>query len=118
MYSDTSLVYVINLIPGSKKTYFSNDKISQAADQISEYELLYPTEFLNSLKFSSIPDHELNLKVGCEIMLLRNINQNSGLCNDTRLIITQLASNVIEGKVISGTRTPMINFSFLELFLL
>ena len=35
-------------------------------------------------------------------MLLKNINQSSGLCNGTRLIVTQLATNVIETRIISG----------------
>jgi hypothetical protein len=35
---------------------------------------LYPTEFLNTLKFAGIPDHELRLKIGLPVMLLRNIN--------------------------------------------
>ena len=36
-------------------------------------------------------------------MLLRNIDQFSGLCNGTRLMITQLGTHVVEAKVISGS---------------
>ena len=36
-------------------------------------------------------------------MLLRNLNQNEGLCNGTRLIITRLATWVIEVEIITGT---------------
>ena len=36
-------------------------------------------------------------------MLLRNINQSEGLCNGTRLVITQLAKTVIEAKIITGS---------------
>ena len=36
-------------------------------------------------------------------MLLRNLNQNEGLCNEIRLIITKLATLVIEAKIITGT---------------
>ena len=62
---------------------------------------LNSSEFLNSLTFSGIPDHELRLKVGLPIMLMRNINQSAGLCNGTRLIITQLGKRFIEGQVIT-----------------
>jgi ATP-dependent DNA helicase PIF1 len=36
-------------------------------------------------------------------MLLRNIDQRSGLCNGTRLIITMMGEFVLEGNVISGS---------------
>lgn len=55
-------------------------------------EVLYPPKYLNSLKFSGMPNHEINVKVGAPIMLLRNLNAKNakkGLCNGTRLIITR-----------------------------
>jgi hypothetical protein len=52
-------------------------------------------EFLNTLKFPGIPDHELKLKVGLPVVLLRNINQFAGLCNGTRMTVTQLGQNFI-----------------------
>ena len=36
-------------------------------------------------------------------MLLRNLNQSLGLCNGTRIIITQLGDSIIEGIIITGT---------------
>uniref|UniRef100_A0A6I9QLU8 ATP-dependent DNA helicase n=1 Tax=Elaeis guineensis var. tenera TaxID=51953 RepID=A0A6I9QLU8_ELAGV len=51
---------------------------------------LYPIEFLNSLKFAGMPNHALRLNNDVPIMLLRNVNQSAGLCNGTRLIVTQL----------------------------
>jgi len=36
-------------------------------------------------------------------MLLRNIDQNLGLCNGTRLIITKMGKFVLEAEVISGS---------------
>jgi len=35
---------------------------------------LYPVEFLNTLRFSGIANHELQLKMGMPILLLRNFN--------------------------------------------
>ena len=37
------------------------------------------------------------------VMLLRNLNQSLGLCNGTRLIITNLAYNIIEAVIVTGT---------------
>ncbi|KAJ4848260.1 hypothetical protein Tsubulata_023603 [Turnera subulata] len=36
-------------------------------------------------------------------MILRNINPSIGLCNGTRLIMTQLGTKVIEEKSITGS---------------
>jgi ATP-dependent DNA helicase PIF1 len=50
-------------------------------------------------------------------MLLRNLNQSLGLCNGTRLIVTNLGQNVIEAVIITGTHTsekryiPRINLT-------
>jgi ATP-dependent DNA helicase PIF1 len=63
---------------------------------------LYPMEFLNTLQFSGIANHELELKVGMPILLLHNLNQSIGLCNGTRLIIKRLGQHVIEAKIITG----------------
>jgi len=46
--------------------------------------------FLDTLQFSGITNHELELKVGVPILLLCNLNQSIGLCNGTRLIVKRL----------------------------
>jgi ATP-dependent DNA helicase PIF1 len=63
---------------------------------------LYPVEFLNTLRFSGIANHELQLKVGVPILLLHNLNQSIGLCNGTRLIVKRLGQRVIEVEIITG----------------
>ncbi len=63
---------------------------------------LYPVEFLDTLRFSGIANHELQLKVGVSILLLRNLNQSIGLCNGTRLIVKRLGQRVIEAEIITG----------------
>ncbi|KAH7542701.1 hypothetical protein FEM48_Zijuj02G0102100 [Ziziphus jujuba var. spinosa] len=59
------------------------------------------SKFLNAIKCSEVPNHHLKLMVGFPIILLRNVDHYSGLCNGTRLVITRLGNNVLEGKVIS-----------------
>ncbi len=63
---------------------------------------LYLMEFLNTLQFSNIANHELELKVGMPILLLRNFNQSIGLCNGMRLIVKRLGQHVIEVEIITG----------------
>lgn len=95
--------YIMSQIQGEEVTYLSCDTVCRATTNNSDMEDMYPTEFLNSLSFPGIPNHELKLKVGLPIMLLRNINQAAGLCNGTRMTITQLGQKYIEAQIITGT---------------
>jgi len=95
--------YMVDLIPNSEKEYFSADSISKCMDAINDAHILYPTEYLNTLNANNFPAHRLKLKIGVPIMLLRNLNQSLGLCNGTRLIITNLADYIIEAVIITGT---------------
>jgi len=62
---------------------------------------LYQVEFLNTLHFG-IANHNLELRVGVPILLLRNLNQSIGLCNGMRLIVKRLGQRVIEVEIITG----------------
>ncbi len=62
---------------------------------------LYPVNFLNTLQFSGIANHKLEVKVGVPILLLRNLNQLIGLCNGMRLIVKRLGQRVIETEIIT-----------------
>ena len=97
--------YIISLLPGEEKQYLSCDKITKAPDTHESHDLFYPVEFLNSINGNNFPAHELKLKRGVPIMLLRNLNQSIGLCNGTRLIITALGAMILEAKIMTGTHT-------------
>lgn len=64
--------------------------------------LRYPVEFLYKQQPSGMPPHSLKLKVGAIIMLLRNLDPKCGLLNGTRLIVIELHTNFIVGKIITG----------------
>ncbi|KAI3798192.1 hypothetical protein L1987_33461 [Smallanthus sonchifolius] len=75
---------MIDIFQGDEKVYYNFD---EAED---DHHNFYPTEFLNSLNVSGLPPHKLRLKIGCPIILLRNIDPSHGLCNGTRLICKDL----------------------------
>jgi ATP-dependent DNA helicase PIF1 len=93
-----------NLIPESEMKYCSIDKVLEEEKVVE-----YPVEFLNSIELSGLPSHELILKVGTPIMLLRNLDPPV-LCNGTRLCIKNLLPNVIEAEVTTGCAKGEIVF--------
>lgn len=95
---------ILDSLPGKPTIYLSLDSIIPHTNSRGDVEVLYPPEYLNLLNFSGFPCHNLQLKVGAPVMLLRNMNQMAGLCNGTRMIITQLLPWIIEAEVITGTR--------------
>nr|XP_009770610.1 PREDICTED: ATP-dependent DNA helicase PIF1-like [Nicotiana sylvestris] len=94
--------YMVSLNHSPEKTYLSSDTVCMSDHSFSALEHVHTPKFLNSIKFFGIPNHSITLKVGVPVMLLRNTDQSSGLCNDTRLIITRLGNRIIEAKVLSG----------------
>ncbi|GJZ21434.1 DNA helicase [Tanacetum coccineum] len=84
--------------------YKSSDEVIPVGNDRGEVELLYPLEYLNTLLFSDFPPHQLELKGGAPIMLLRNMNLQGGMCNGTRMIIKKLWSKLIEAQVITKNR--------------
>lgn len=61
----------------------------------------YPIEFWNSLDVPGLPPHNLRLKVGSVVIMLRNINQPK-LCNGTRLAVSKLMNSVIYTTILKG----------------
>ncbi|GJV28335.1 DNA helicase [Tanacetum coccineum] len=102
--ADMINAHVLSLVNHQQHIYLSSDEATPHGNDEGETELLYPPEYLNSLNFAGFPPHRLELKVGAPIILLRNLNISGGLCNGTRLIVTQLLNKVIEARIITGTR--------------
>nr|GEV86403.1 ATP-dependent DNA helicase PIF1-like [Tanacetum cinerariifolium] len=95
--------YMFKKLAGDTVTYNSADEICKASTNTLEQHNIYPIEFLNSLNFPSVPPHSLCLKKELPIMLIRNVNPRKGLCNGTRLIITDLGQFVIWAKILTGS---------------
>jgi len=93
---------MLSSLGGEEVTYLSSNTPCQFDGQDEVQSEWFTSEFLNDIKCSGVPNHELKLKTGVPIMLLRNIDQAKGLCNDTRLQVNHLGKNVISATVITG----------------
>ena len=86
-------------LSGTPKTFLSVDTaISDSGYQDHSV----PKEYLNTINLSGLPRHSITIKIGCPIILLRNLDPTAGLCNGTRLIITAFGDRVIQAKILSG----------------
>lgn len=94
---------MLTMVPGEQREYFSYDCVSKVSEKFNDMDAIYQVEMLNTITINNFPDHRLVLKVGMPIMLLRNLNQTAGLCNGTRMIITELGDRLIEACVITGS---------------
>lgn len=90
---------VLALLPGEERIYKSVDEA--VCDDNSD-RTLFPMEFLNTLTPQSYPPHELHLKKGAIVMLIRNLRINKGLCNGTRLIVKDMSKYSLGCEVATG----------------
>lgn len=94
----------LKIYPGDMFTYLAADKMCEDEGVDRHITNRYPNEFLNSLNPSGLPPFQLDLKVGCPIMLLRNIAPKDGLCNGTRLTVEKCSTFVIEARILTGDK--------------
>jgi ATP-dependent DNA helicase PIF1 len=87
--------------PGQEHIYLSADEVADRQDTHSALFVL-PTEYLNTIIVPGFPLHKTILKVGCPILLLRNLQASLGLCNGTRLLVTALRPRVIQAVILTG----------------
>jgi hypothetical protein len=90
---------MLDAVSGAKVTYTSH---SRTCDD--ESAVVMPVEILNLIEGGSLPPHQLDLKVGSPIMVLRNIDPAAGLCNGTRLVVTSLGTSTIEAVISTGPK--------------
>jgi hypothetical protein len=88
----------LKIFPGDSKSYLSADTVEVEGDEENQY----PIEFINQINAGGIPLHNLELKEGVPVMLLRNLSPSEGLCNGTRMVVTKLGERIIEVRILGG----------------
>jgi hypothetical protein len=100
---DTINEKILDLLPGQPTDFPSIDTAFQDGGAIPDYS--YPPEYLNTISLPGMPLHRTSIKPGCPIILLRNLDPSSGLCNGTRLTVTRTGERVIEAKILTGSHS-------------
>ncbi|KAG5601885.1 hypothetical protein H5410_033255 [Solanum commersonii] len=91
---------LISMFPRESKIFNIFDSLE---DDTNNY---YQEEYLNALTPNGLLPHRLELKENAPIMMLRNLDPSSGLCNGTRMICRGFSQNVLHAEISSGTITP------------
>ncbi|KAL0847213.1 hypothetical protein Bca101_020459 [Brassica carinata] len=104
--------YILTGVRGQEMVYHSSDSIDPTDVDPSKV-VEYPVEFLNSIKISGLPKHELKLKVGAVVMCMHNLDPPNGLCNRTMLMITNLSHHVIRAVIMTGSALHIGNKTML-----
>ncbi|CDF40520.1 ATP dependant DNA helicase [Chondrus crispus] len=89
-----------DMILGAYCTFLSADKVENE----DRNALRYPVELLNTpTAGSSLPDHQLKLKKGFVVMLLRNLNPNDGHVNGARHLVDGMSNSLLCLRVATGS---------------
>lgn len=93
---------ILDSMSGEARQYISADQLIEelGADEADAEPV--PVEYLRNIDTASLAPGELNLKVGCPIILLRNLAPSRGLCNGTRMIVTRMRDRVLEVRLLGG----------------
>ena len=76
---------MVERIPGDLHEFASIDTVGDI-----DSTTMFPTEFLNSLSLSGLPEHMLKLKKDTVVILLRNMDIKAGHCNGTRYLVKHI----------------------------
>ncbi|KAL7319632.1 hypothetical protein PS15m_012290 [Mucor circinelloides] len=88
---------LLTSVPGRTVSYTSHNHTCD-----DENLIVMPAEILSTIESGFLPLHQLELKVGSPIMVIRNIDPAAGLCNGTRMIVNSLGTNIIEATISTG----------------
>ena len=66
-------------------------------------------ELLNKYNPGGLPQHTINLKIGCSLMLIRNVNLYEGLANGTRLRLLSVSDSrkVMKVEIMTGPKAKI-----------
>jgi hypothetical protein len=85
-------------LTGGERTSLSHDYAVVETSEANHY----APEFLHALEPNGMPPHELRLRPGALMILLRNYAPQKGLCNGTRVVVRGLWRRLLQIQVVTG----------------
>src|SRR6266446_6364904 len=102
---------ILERFPGDTKVFASADSIPPSEHTGENDTMLnYPVEHLNAINASSLPLANLELKIGCPVMILKNLDPSHGVCNGSRGVLTRSRNRVLEIRLLTGQHAGEIVF--------
>ena len=86
------------LDPSSERVSYSRDLASSESPLDTEYSV----EFLHGLTTGGLPPHELRLRRGALLIVLRNYAPHKGLCNGTRVVVDCVRDRLLVVRIVTG----------------
>ena len=102
---------ILEAMPGISLRLVSADSVEESDDDDEVFQLT--PEYLQTITPNGFPPARLTLKVGCIVMLLRNLNPTVGLCNGTRLMILEIGSYVLKVLVLKNISDAAEHIEFI-----
>lgn len=90
---------ILHKMEGPEITYHSADSLEDEGEGVRDD---VPQDFLRTIEPATLPLSQLKIKIGCPLMLLRNLDPGKGLCNGTRMILIHAYHRILEVMIISG----------------
>ena len=84
---------LMDKLPGEERLLFSADYVPE--DQVCNGDDLVDPELLHSAGGPGIPPHVLRLKVGAVCLVTRNLNQDEGLVNGSKVIVVGFTPHLV-----------------------
>jgi hypothetical protein len=89
---------ILQQVPGESRIYAAvntTDTDSNDPDSVA-----IPAEVIDSIDLPGLPPSRLKLQKGVPIILIRNLCASEGLCNGTRIVITELQKYCIQARIL------------------
>jgi ATP-dependent DNA helicase PIF1 len=96
-YVDEINARIIDRFPGKATVFYSFDSVDD--DERNNY----PQYFLNSITPNGLLPCELRIKINYPLILLRNLDPLSGLCNGTHLVVRAVNKHILDAEIVNGT---------------